>query len=121
VTHYSRDHLTELWADPVNWRSGFVCPDSGQLWIMDFPHAELQAGGPGRLRVVSDAEWADESPAWLHLMKLVYALVASGNSVAGRGFTPNQGGWDCEMTAGLDLELLAPLIARDGHDIRSSR
>ena len=118
ATRYSRDHLTEMWTDPVNWRSGFSCPESEQLWIMDFPNAELQGGGPARLQLVSKAEWEDQSPAWLHLMKLVSALVASGNSVAGSGFTTNQGGWDCQMTGRLDLDVLAPLIAADGHDIR---
>lgn len=87
---------------------------------MDFPQGELQGGGPARLRVVSNAEWEDESPAWLHLMKLVNALVASGNYIAGRGFRPNQGGWECQMTRRLDLDLLAPLIATDSHDLRTT-
>jgi hypothetical protein len=34
----------------VNWTARYRCPDTGALWIQDFPHGELQAGGPPRLR-----------------------------------------------------------------------
>lgn len=47
---YAREHLEKLDVDLVNWTVRYRCPDTGRLWIRDFPHGELQAGGPPRLR-----------------------------------------------------------------------
>jgi hypothetical protein len=58
---------------------------------------------------------ADE---WEHLVVLVEALVSAGNEVVGAGFTPNQGGWNCEMRRPLDFELIVPLANADAHDVR---
>jgi hypothetical protein len=60
---YAAQHLSKIWVDEVAWRKGFVCPESGQLWVMDFPDSELHGGGPPRLRVVSDAEWDEARPS----------------------------------------------------------
>jgi hypothetical protein len=51
---------------------------------------------------------------WAHLIPLVDALIAAGNSTE-HGFSPNQGGVSCTMTKPLNLELLRPLIAQDAH------
>ena len=53
------------------------------------------------------------TPDWAHLMPLVDALVAGGNTAKDGGFRPNQGGVDCWMEEPLDLDLLAPLIGGD--------
>ena len=47
---YSREHLEKLDVDPLNWLVRYRCPDTGRLWIRDFPHGESQSGGRPRLR-----------------------------------------------------------------------
>jgi hypothetical protein len=47
---YAREHLEELEVDLENWTIRYRCPETGRLWIRDFPHPELQAGGSPRLR-----------------------------------------------------------------------
>src|SRR5262249_22979078 len=32
------------------WETEFEDPVTGELWLMDLPHSELQGGGPPRLR-----------------------------------------------------------------------
>lgn len=49
---YAREHLEELGVDVVNWTVSYKCPDTERRWLRDFPHAELQGGGPPRLRQV---------------------------------------------------------------------
>ena len=47
---YAREHLEELGVDAVNGTVSYRCPDTGRLWLRDSPQAELQGGGPPRLR-----------------------------------------------------------------------
>lgn len=47
---YALEHLEEVSVDAVNWTVSYKCPDTGRLWLRDSPHAELQGGGPPRLR-----------------------------------------------------------------------
>ena len=47
---YSREHVEKLDVDPLNWLVRYRCPDTGRLWIRDFPRGDPQAGGPPRLR-----------------------------------------------------------------------
>jgi hypothetical protein len=47
---YAREHLQETGVDAVNWTVTYECPDTGLVWLRDSPHAELQGGGPPRLR-----------------------------------------------------------------------
>jgi len=49
---YARDHLVEIEADAVNWTARYRCPDTGRLWLRDYPQSELHGGGPTRLRQV---------------------------------------------------------------------
>ena len=50
---YVDEHLSKRWTDDFNWRTGYVCPDSGQLWVLEFPEGSESA----RLRIVDDDEW----------------------------------------------------------------
>jgi hypothetical protein len=50
---YVDEHLSKRWVDDFNWRTGYMCPDSGQLWALEFPEGSETA----RLRVVDDEEW----------------------------------------------------------------
>ena len=50
AARYLREHLEKLDVDPVNWLVRYRCPDTGRLWIRDFPRGESQGGGPPRLR-----------------------------------------------------------------------
>lgn len=47
---YAREHLVELDVDAVHWTVRYRCPDTGREWLRDSPQAELQGGGPPRLR-----------------------------------------------------------------------
>jgi hypothetical protein len=53
---YATEHLTKVWTDSHDL-TGFVCPDTGVLWILDDPRGDLANYGPARLRVVSDELW----------------------------------------------------------------
>jgi hypothetical protein len=54
---FARGHLLEAWVNAIWWTTGYTCADSGHHWLMDFPHGELQGGGPPRLRRVCEAEF----------------------------------------------------------------
>jgi hypothetical protein len=45
---YASNHLRK--ARVGNWEIEYKCPDTGFHWLMDYPHGELQGGGPPRLR-----------------------------------------------------------------------
>ena len=50
---YADEHLSKRWTDDFNWRTGYICPDSGQLWVLEFP----ERSGSAQLRIVDDNEW----------------------------------------------------------------
>jgi hypothetical protein len=50
---------------------------------------------------------------WSHLRAAVDALAVAGNTVEAPGFHPTQGGWACEMSAPLNPEIAASLVATD--------
>ncbi|MEZ5268712.1 MAG: hypothetical protein R2789_09195 [Microthrixaceae bacterium] len=52
-----------------------------------------------------------------HLL-VVVALAAAGNPAVNGGFTPNQGGWDCEMEQPIDLDIVRAALVGDDHDVR---
>jgi hypothetical protein len=59
---YVREHLERLDLDPDTWSVRFRCPDTGHLWVRDFPRGELHTGGPPRLRRIDqDAHPVDEA------------------------------------------------------------
>jgi hypothetical protein len=98
---YARDHLTLVWSRGVVQNSGYVCPDSGQLWILEYPEHGAQRG-PARLRVISDAEWQAAKPAGLgrprddvhsgERWRVVKDMPASGITTWAAPFT---GGFEC--------------------------
>jgi hypothetical protein len=47
---YARQHLERLDLDPDTWSVRFRCPETGHLWVRDFPRGEPVTGGPPRLR-----------------------------------------------------------------------
>jgi hypothetical protein len=53
---YAKNHLQEVHVNGENWEIKYECPDTGSVWIMDFPHGELHGGGPPRLRNLSDPD-----------------------------------------------------------------
>jgi hypothetical protein len=103
---YAREHLTMVWSQGAGRESGYVCPDSGQLWIMDFPqHGDHH--GPVRIRVVGDQEWEAEKPADLgrprddvhkdQRWRVVRDLATSGVTSWRAPFT---GGFECVIPSG---------------------
>jgi hypothetical protein len=45
---YAEQHLHEVRIG--NWEIEYECPDTGVHWLMDYPHGQLQGGGPSRLQ-----------------------------------------------------------------------
>ena len=35
---FAREHLIEINVDTENWIIEYVCPETGQKWMMDFPY-----------------------------------------------------------------------------------
>jgi hypothetical protein len=103
---YAREHLTRVWSQGGTDASGYACPDSGQLWIMDYPENGTQHG-PVRLRVVSDAEWQESEPTDLVQLRpdvrkgqrwqMVSELHTSGLTSRAAPFT---GGFECVSPRG---------------------
>lgn len=46
--------LVEISVDGVNWTITYRDPKTDLQWIVDYPHGELQGGGPRRIRLISD-------------------------------------------------------------------
>jgi hypothetical protein len=61
---YAREHLEELKVDLVEWTISYRCPETGRRWLRDFPHPELQAGGPPRLRQLDADGKPTEEPGY---------------------------------------------------------
>jgi hypothetical protein len=53
---YAKNHLQKIRVDGERWEIKYVCPETGIVWIMDFPKSHLQGGGPPRLRKITDSE-----------------------------------------------------------------
>ena len=51
---YADQHLRKVRGDPQTWEIEYVNPETGQTWIMDFPHGAYHGGGPPRLRPVEE-------------------------------------------------------------------
>ncbi len=47
---YAAQYLVELWYDPLEWLTVYVCFECMAYWVKEYPHAELHGGGPPRLR-----------------------------------------------------------------------
>ena len=60
---YARDHLVRRSQDPERWTAIYECPVTSVRWIGDYPHAEMQGGGPLRLRTAA----AVSREVWLAL------------------------------------------------------
>jgi Immunity protein 27 len=53
AVEYAQQRLKEVRVDPDKWEVEYVDERTGDKWLMDYPHAELQGGGSPRLRRVS--------------------------------------------------------------------
>jgi hypothetical protein len=49
---YADKHLREVKVDAATWEVEYVCPTSGQRWLMDYPQSGAHGGGSPRLRAV---------------------------------------------------------------------
>ena len=47
---FAETELEELEVDVVAWTATYRDPTDGSIWVMDYPHGELQADGPPRLK-----------------------------------------------------------------------
>lgn len=51
---YADQHLQKVKENSESWEIEYVDPETGQKWVMDFPHGEYHGGGPPRLRLVEE-------------------------------------------------------------------
>lgn len=98
---YAREHLTLAWSNGAVQSSGYLCPDSGQLWLMDYPSTG-EDFGPVRLRIVNEEEWAAEEPS--ELDKQRHKAVHNGQRWRAVKDVPTGGvtTWNAPFTGGFE-------------------
>ena len=47
---FAQAHLEKIATNLAEWTTTYRDPGDGSLWVMDHPQAELNGGGPPRLR-----------------------------------------------------------------------
>ena len=47
---YAAEHLTAGEADPARFEERFSCPDTGRVWLLDYPERTEREPGQARLR-----------------------------------------------------------------------
>jgi hypothetical protein len=57
---FAEAHLEKIEVDVVEWTTTYRDPRDGSKWLMDYPHSELHAGGPPRLRRITRGSMPDE-------------------------------------------------------------
>jgi hypothetical protein len=53
---YAVEHLERIGTQASGWEILYRCPDTGQLWLEDYPRSEEHGGGPMRLRQVEEGD-----------------------------------------------------------------
>lgn len=53
---YADEHLEEVEIRASGWEVLYRCPDTGRLWLEDYPRSPEQGGGPVRLRQIQSSE-----------------------------------------------------------------
>lgn len=52
-----RKLLKKIKTENINWEIFYLDENSGEKWIEEYPHAELQGGGIPQLRVIEKFPW----------------------------------------------------------------
>lgn len=47
---YASEHLVQEAVNEAEWTIEYRCPESGRLWVLDYPDAEYHGGGSPQLR-----------------------------------------------------------------------
>ena len=47
---YAREHLEKGEVDDQQWSVVYRCPQTGRVWLLDYPHSDYHGGGAPRLR-----------------------------------------------------------------------
>jgi hypothetical protein len=47
---FAERHLRKLEVGGLNWEIAYGDPNTGEKWLMDYPHSEAHGGGSPRLR-----------------------------------------------------------------------
>jgi len=50
AVRFAAERLRRLRSNADTWETEYVDDATGELWVMDYPHGELQGGGSPRLR-----------------------------------------------------------------------
>lgn len=54
---YADEHLQMVQDRTAEWEVLYRCPDTGRMWLEDYPRSEEHGGGPMRLRVTTGEAW----------------------------------------------------------------
>ncbi len=48
---FAEEHLKQVKVNPETWEVEYVDPETGLVWILDYPNGEAHGGGEPRLRM----------------------------------------------------------------------
>lgn len=49
---FAAKNLKKLESNPETWETEYICEETGNIWIMDYPHSDQHGGGSPRLRMI---------------------------------------------------------------------
>lgn len=52
--NYAKNKLHKTKTNPDTWETEYVCKETGEIWLMDYPNSEQHGGGSPRLRKLKD-------------------------------------------------------------------
>lgn len=47
---FAEKYLKKVKSNPDTWESEYICEETGDIWLMDYPNSEQHGGGSPRLR-----------------------------------------------------------------------
>jgi hypothetical protein len=54
AVEYANTRLRKVKIAPEKWETEYEDPSTGEKWLLDYPHSELQGGGEPRLRKLKE-------------------------------------------------------------------
>ena len=52
--NFAEEKLKKIKSNPDTWETEYVCEETGDIWLMDYPNSEQHGGGSPRLRKMGD-------------------------------------------------------------------
>lgn len=47
---FAEKHLKKIKSNPDTWETEYICEETGDIWLLDYPNSEQHGGGSPRLR-----------------------------------------------------------------------